>query len=509
MCNLAYLHNIKLLKEAKRNQIETYVDQLSCNPLAIKWFVYSIANGSAITDILRNKKTLLEFCLSNVYDKISEIEKDILKCIIAVRKPITASEIAYYSGLEALDAKSALNHLLATSFINMKVEDDENLFSLSSFAHQYLQTRINITKNYIDDITKKRKGLIALSEQNHGMKFQNRYCVSYIEVKHNSEKIILSYLNKVFLITRTRHLTPSQEKTIDDLLETAKAVAPTFYETYRVAAFAETVKTNPNLIFADEEYKKALELSPKNPRVLFFYAGFLLNHFDDLETALRMLDDARKIEPQSVDVAISHARCIGYQGNLTEAIKLLNAIEPQLQKHKRVIASSLIEFYIRMNERLIKVDKNYVDSLLNIHNGMKILDCAREGNYVDSKIIDKAKELWDSYSLIPFMSQEEISQKHYYNITYFTSFSPEKQRSIQQDAKISIASTSIGNVIELHPSFAFIETQNRERYYFNKKNLIEGQDWSQVTNGLLVEFSIFNEANKTYAHNVKLVQSDE
>ena len=72
-------------------------EKLYFNPLALKWFVNTVEMGISPSEVLANKDDLLNFCLTNVYEKLSEGAISILKTIRASRRKLTTGEIIYLS----------------------------------------------------------------------------------------------------------------------------------------------------------------------------------------------------------------------------------------------------------------------------------------------------------------------------------------------------------------------------------------------------------------------------
>lgn len=62
--------------------------KLYFNPLALKWFVSAVETGIPPHEVINNKDDLLDFCLTNVYEKLSEGAISVLNTIRASRKRI-------------------------------------------------------------------------------------------------------------------------------------------------------------------------------------------------------------------------------------------------------------------------------------------------------------------------------------------------------------------------------------------------------------------------------------
>lgn len=67
--------------------------RMNNNPLFIKWFVSAVQAGSRPEEVLAHPDLFLEFCMSNVYEHLSDPAKKVLKILLAIPDESTLAEV--------------------------------------------------------------------------------------------------------------------------------------------------------------------------------------------------------------------------------------------------------------------------------------------------------------------------------------------------------------------------------------------------------------------------------
>ena len=351
--------NIELLYSLSKEKIQEYIGNLFLNPLWIKWFVQAVASGSTPSEVFsnKNKDTLLDYCLSNVYKKLNEEQKAFLHIILANGKPTSKEELLFYSeGKDEINATDSLRKLVSTSFI--KIEDN-SYYDITDFARAYILTKDPPNEKFYEEIKKKQNIVDGLREK---LKTQSKspYNEEYIDIRKDSESILA-----VKLAEALRNCAKAKEakkgknrNKVAELYEKAlkkvsevKEIQPSYYEAYRVAAFIYVEQRNYSA--ARDEYRKALEMEPKNPRVNYFYAGFLQRQLKNMEEAKKHAEIAVCADGESFYTRWFYATCIGRQGDFDKAIKMLREVMNKkcTRREKLIVATLIIGFYKNKVER--------------------------------------------------------------------------------------------------------------------------------------------------------------
>lgn len=358
--NFALRLNVKILYKLSPDKIEEYVRELSLNPLGIKWFVQSVASGSSPDDVVSNKDTLLDYCLSNVYKKLDTEQKTFLHTVLVNGKPTSKEELLFYTERKNdIGVNESLQKLETTSFIRMIYvqNTDEYLYDITDFAREYVVKKDPPDEKLYREIRDKQNKASGLRE---GMKSKRPYGQNYIEIRKDSESFLAMKLNEALKYSakaRSKKLSNNPEareelyeKAIKEVKE-VQETQPRYAEAYKVSAFIYSEQRNNAA--ADLEYQNALETDSKNPRILHAYAGFLLRAMKNPQKAKEYAERALNMDGESFDTRSLYAKCIGIKGEHNRAIEILKGLidEKHSYLERNMALTDIIDFYQRKVER--------------------------------------------------------------------------------------------------------------------------------------------------------------
>lgn len=318
---LTSMGNNKDLNKISNSVWKGAAKKLHYNPLALKWFVKSIISGATPNEVLSNTDRLLEFCLSNVYGKLSDNAKKVISIILSSRKgSLTIAEIIYLSELDALSVRESINELFSTTLLFRDTNNTAGLqeykYSLTSFARNYILKFHPIDGTFSREIFQKIKELSASTSDIENRTIENKFSVNSMKIRNTNEKVVAKSLFDGLKYSKKKDYAKAIDK-----LNLAESIAPEYFEVYRVRAFIQA--NSDNLILAEDDYHKALELEPKNPKVLYFYSGFLLDKLGDEEAALEYSSQLIQLEPLYSDPYFLAARCNLRGQKFAEGIKII------------------------------------------------------------------------------------------------------------------------------------------------------------------------------------------
>lgn len=125
---LSNIYKVKPLIIQKDSQIKKYIDLLGSNPLAIKWFVINVGKGETPESIINNGiNDLSDFCLSNIYEKLSENSKYLLRIILIKHNRCSFAELMYLCELSYDDCMESIHELMKSNFL---VHNEDFSYSL-------------------------------------------------------------------------------------------------------------------------------------------------------------------------------------------------------------------------------------------------------------------------------------------------------------------------------------------------------------------------------------------
>ncbi|PFC21692.1 hypothetical protein CN264_24615 [Bacillus cereus] len=339
---------------------EIVVDNLYSNPLSIKWFITSIFKGLDMNTLLNNKGDLIEFCMSNVYGKLSMHSKQILQLFLIEKYDLSYGEIDFYLELDPVILRSSINEMLSTNMVILK----SGTYILNEMAKDYLSKFYPPNDKFFLKINKKRKELNALLQSVSTLKENDKFNPRSLAYSMDSKdkRIATYYLNAAF---ETKNLNESRT-----YLEKAVNIAPNYFEVYKVQAFIES--NHNNIYKAEQSYEIALSQCTSledKARVALLYATFYVLKVEDYPRALEIIEEANEFAPNNLEILLEKIRVLMRLGRFNECFETLKEIEDLGMefsgKHKSLMVKSYAELYRRKAETIsVKTDINHKVELL-------------------------------------------------------------------------------------------------------------------------------------------------
>jgi len=527
---IARIRDSEILLKLPQKTLIDISSKLYYNPLAIKWFVNTVEAGISPTEVLNNKEDLLNFCLTNVYDKISDGAITVLNTIRASRKGLRNAEIIYLSGLEPINVRKYLLELFRTTLINSEISDGERIdemnYYISDFAKDYLTKNHKIEVDFIKSISKKIRELSSSTAHLKKINAYNEFEINAISYKNSNEKIAAKFLSEALSLSWKKEFELALSK-----VQEARNIVPSHSESYRVGAFIKA--TNDDILGAEEDYKLGLEVEPKSVKLLFFYSQFLLFQMDDPDTSLVYAKKLYELKPEHPSVIFLFVRIYNTKRDYGKAIqKLKQLISTELDsKNERVAYTELISVYNHMAQSMARIEQDYVNALNHFKKSIEVYNKCVSMKILDPKMIKNFCEtILSCFQLIPVLSKEE-------NLSYF------KDLIIENDSKIGLTllkhkivhkfsdkfddyslnylldnssktnSEKFMGIIQRSQKnatkpFVFIEKEDKTRYYANMYDFLDvnnRSDWKNVKNGLLVSFELGENFKGECAKNIKMI----
>jgi len=522
---IAKIRNSETLLKLPQTTLVEISSKLYFNPLAIKWFVSTVETGIPPHEVINNKEDLLDFCLTNVYEKLSDGAISILKTIRAARKKVTNAEIIYLSNYTPLDTRKYLIELFKTTLISRQIEDGNNyeeiIYYISDFAKDFLSKKYPIEESYIRTNIKKSKELNLGIQQINKVQKYNEFALNALVYDNQNQMISAKFLQEALYFSKNGDFETALLK-----VKEAKNIDQNYFEVYRVGAFIKA--SQGDLLSADEDYQLGLEIAPENPRLLYYYAQFLMFKLEDIDGALMYAQKVYAQKPKHPHSAFLIARCLNSSQDIPKAIKVIKDLIDSVQldsKDLRIANTELISYYIEIGKNALtiqtdiemgishfkkafdlfehcisnsiidyKMSKNYSVGLLHFIRMMPVVTIEENRDYVKS-LITKT----DSYINLTIDLKRKIILKY-----------EEKFKDDSLNYLIDIESTlekKIGNVSKPRnmENFVFIETDT-DRFFAHRYDFLDianWKDWKSIKDGQLVSFEIGENRSGPCAINVK------
>ncbi|RXK18524.1 NB-ARC domain-containing protein [Macrococcus sp. DPC7161] len=507
------------LHELDHSEIkEIVMDSLYSNPLSIKWFITSIFKGLDINSLLLNKGDLIEFCMSNVYDKLSNNSKQILQLFLIEKYDLSYGEIDFYLDLDPVELRESINEMLSTNMVTLR----SGTYILNEMAKDYLSKFYPPTNQFFYFINKKRKDLNALLQMVTTMKendsFNPRALAHSMESK--DYRIASYYLYQAF---ENKNLTKARE-----YLDKAINVAPNYFEVYKVQAFIEG--NHNNIYKAEQSYDIALNRcmeAENKARVALLYSTFYVLKVEDYPRALEIIEEADRNLPNNLEILFEKNRILMRLGKFKECFEILEEIKELSQdyseKHKRLMVKSYAELYRRKAETLsaktdIHLKIELLENALNEIEKLKPLDLDRKNALTllailadlsflalnNSAINLLEKNIMKYYDQLKWINSTDFKKIRSNIEKYKNEILPEKYNNIKKyiiDTKAlsrNITETNKGVITKIvDEGYGFIANSNRKDIFFHVNNTV-----GKLNTGDVVTFETYFNRKGIAAKNV-------
>lgn len=322
---------------------------LYSNPLSIKWFISGVYNGISETVLISKKSELVEFCMSNVYNKLTINSKTILQLFLIERKELSLGEIDYFTNLSDVELRKSINELLYTNMIMLR----NGIYTINEMAKDYLSTYQAPENKLVVSTFSKRKKLNdilqSIKVENEVDPFNPKSM--FANMDNESRKLASYYLTNAL----ERSAKKDWEKAFY-YVEKAANISPDYFEVYKIKAFILAERTE--LYGALDNYQIALdkcETDLEKASVLFLFAVFYVIKLLDPSTALELILKAEEICPDEIMIVSEKARILMYLGKYNESEEILlkynNKKEEYDLKTQNILASRYGELFRRRAEK--------------------------------------------------------------------------------------------------------------------------------------------------------------
>jgi cold shock CspA family protein len=308
----------------------------------------------------------------------------------------------------------------------------------------------------------------------------------------------------------------------------AKNVDPNYYEVYRVSAFMKA--TSGDTLSAEDDYLLGLEIAPENPRLLYFYAQFLLFHLEDTTKALECAEKVYKLKPNHPNSSFLFARCYNVTREFNKAIQIIRALihDTSLDSlNLRVAYTELITLYSNSGQSYLTIENDILNGISHFKKSFETFDLCSKKGIVDIKMIRNfCDSLYKFMNLIPTTEVsnnkafvKRLIQTHqsqisliYLNRKVIFKYS----EKFEDDSLNELIDThfdegiKIGNLIKpQNDSYVFIESDN-ERYFAHFTDFVDMKssvELKKIKTGQLVSFEEGYNNKGVCAKNVRIINS--
>ena len=350
---LAKCYDVKALLKASSQDTIAFTKRLYNSPLCIKWFVINVAKGNDPNILVNDQEELVDYCLSNVYDKLTDNSKHLLMLVFARRKQCSIGELIYLNGNDYAVTIESINELIACNFLE---QSSLGQYEIPEFANRYISGIINTKSSDYLDIQKrinKLNGTLENMRFDGGKGSINK--PNKLNPSTNNEYIATIYM-LLFLDSANKQNIEEMDKWFD----LAQKSAPAFCDIYKVAGYAYGKIHNNEK--ANSCFKIAIQTASEEqlPYIFSFYSLFLTNNGENYEEAISYIEKALEKKPKDAYFLANYSRALKFSKRLNQA----SAVITDLLKRddldfalKRSLISEYVDIQARIYDLTYDVDE--------------------------------------------------------------------------------------------------------------------------------------------------------
>ena len=287
---LAGIRGVDALRSMGDDSLTRLVAKLRGHPLYIKWLVSGVQAGRRPAELVNDNSLLLDFCMSNVWDKLPQPARNVLQTMQIARGPRNLAELAFLSTMPAEKLQASVLDLMTTNFVTMRhtAEGDlEGSFEPGEFAAQYLSRHQPPSTGLRSQVTARLRELEDMGRDFMAQSRSNPLDPFIIDVRDRADVPTARLLHAAVRELRDGNYDLALEHCAE-----AQVLSPTYGEVWRVQGLAHYYREDVNT--AAEDFERALEHADESAVMAFHVANFHADATNDLEHAQRVVNDALK-----------------------------------------------------------------------------------------------------------------------------------------------------------------------------------------------------------------------
>jgi cold shock CspA family protein len=477
---LASIRNVDLLKSLDEPGLNKLVAKLKGHPLYIKWLVAGVQSGKRPSDLVNDNSLLLDFCMSNVYDKLGQNARKVLQSMQVVRGPRGQGELAYLNEFNAQEVQSALLELLTTNFVSMGRSGADSLdgsYETGDFASQYLARHQPVTPKLRDSVNSRSQTLADLGLKMKSVGRSDRYSVNSLDIRGQHDVPAAK-----LLLDAQRQLRDGNFDEAINLCHEAQTLSPTYHEAWRVEAVVHERRQDRYSTL--EAFERAYELAEHSEVVGYHYGVYLCDGANEYERGLAILQAAARLDSESPQLIHQIAWAHFYLENYLGVVDSCRALAARSQNP--IYTAANVELALRAGvfgaERLLWTNE-LADAAVLIEASLQFVLSLRI-EQIDPSNADWLMRLTVlSTRLASNATNDDFLKRR---ASEFAAQFTDRVRIL--DASYLNRETAQVAHIDKDKHFGFIN-QGSQRYFFHHNDLLVRNEWSSISEATLVAFT--------------------
>jgi LuxR family glucitol operon transcriptional activator len=381
-------HDQRHLAGLSEKTLEEVLLQLRYSPLAIRWYVLSAESGKVPLDILRSQQELLDFCVKNVYDGLSEGSRAVLSVLRSMDRSISFDEFAVLTDMTIDELRFATQELTRGSLVVVEAESAGVLsakLALTATARAFLP-RPDRTGVFITKVLQRERQFKATIQQ-RAAESESGINVLLVRPRDASDHPAMHLLNTALSFARTKKYAKAHEQ-----VERARNFNPEFSEVHRVAGYVDALEGRYES--AVSEYQSALHYGSEERTIAVTshsLAAVLARKLHDPNLGLPHAQRAYDLW-RNGDTAFLLGTLKAWTGEYAMGQELIEeALDSASGKHLVVVSTALTDSWARWAEEDYRGHR-YAEALnkaaAGFHSGQELMNSAHR----DVKLVEAIVE---------------------------------------------------------------------------------------------------------------------
>ncbi len=533
---LASTRNLLQLTRLSSLATRQVSERLRNSPLAIKWYVLSVAAGRDPLTTVRNQDELINYCISNVFDALSPRARSVLFVMDALSRSIAFDELAIFCDLSIDELRAASQELSRGAMLVHEPDVDGGLYSrlgLSVAAQMFLKKRPD-RESAVARVMTAEQDYRKSVEKSRVEEASRRLGPNIVRARAPEDEPVVHLLRLALSHSRRGDLEKS-----DELVARARSLNPEYWEIDRVAGFIAS--SHGRAVEASVFYRSALEnVQTDEERAItsYYLAGNLARRMHDVESAIEHARFAHEVL-QSEETALQLGNFLVWVRQFEEGQALiLQASEVAQGKTYMIAMTAYVESWRRWSEAVLD-EHQPVDAIDKAFLGFESGVAALASGYVDTRLASEVLEAATAIVRAMTVQGSMVDNERLNAVLVWmrANMGLVKAGGIGSFAKhLSVAlrdescdvenselgrfiigpvqagaegmATLVGEVLSWRGRFGFIKHSDYPDNVFFHRGSVEDESASHLAAGLAVEFSVSYEGDgRPRANSVRLLVS--
>lgn len=283
------------------DQLKQWALRMNCHPAYIKWFVAGLQTGQVPEKLLDDDGLVLEYCMSNVFDYLSDTARAALRAMLMVPGSHTMAELAFMVDFDSATVQQVVLDLTTTNFVTQVRSGASGTgLELSEFARAYLRRTLSIDPVERELVTERQKALYAVGGGLRAAHALNPYSPETVDIRGVGDYSAAKLLREALDLAANARFDDALR-----LCSEAAELAPGYHEAARVEGRIHHLSTNFGEAF--EAYSRARDLATQDGYVAYEFGEFLVQSGYNIRQGVRELQRAATLDKGSATVRLAVA----------------------------------------------------------------------------------------------------------------------------------------------------------------------------------------------------------